>query len=268
MRNLFNKPIFYIFMAFCLMLVGSLSINRYEQTNALSYLGGYVPEVKAEELLNSPILPLSNSSLGDLILKGPSDTREDDLILTIKNDTLSNNVTMNYTIIGSDQKLFDEFKHAFKQKYTSQTAIGKLVCIKLSSNDAEIQKQIDNGIFADVHIFFPTQLLSKEYSMVIADSTSSFKATDNFKVDENYVMFSSFMLQNENYFALIYNNAYVIVWIFVVAFVAIFALAIIFKIRKMHKEDPEYYASLKREKQQKKYYAQKSKQKQQNQKRR
>lgn len=256
-------------MAFCLMIVGSLSINRYEQTNALSYLGGYVPEVKAEELLNSPILPLSNSSLGDLTLKGPSDTREDDLILTIQGDTLSNaNITMNYTIIGSDQELFEEFKKAFKEKYTPQTAIGKLVCIKLSSDNTEIQKRIENGVYADVNIFFPTQLLSKEYSMVIADSASSFRATDNFKVDENYVTFSNFTLQNENYFALIYNNAYVVVWIFVIAFVAIFVLAIVFKIRKMHKEDPEYYASLKREKQQKKYYAQKAKQKQQSQKRR
>ena len=267
MKKIFKNPILYIFLAITMLFCGSIVVAKPEKTNAINQIIDYTPkQVQADYLQYAPIIPLNNSLLGDFTVKGKSDSRDDDLIVTFKN-TNEINLKVKYTIVGSDMALFEEFKEAFKEKYTPQTAIGKLVAIELSSDDADIERRISGGFSSKVSIFFPTNLLSKEYSIVIGDSPSLFKARgeDFYSINENYITFENYTLYAHNYVALIYNNAYKVVWICLAVFVVIFAGAIFLKIRKMHKEDPEYYASIKREKQQQKYYKQKAKQKQQQQ---
>ena len=266
MKNFFKSHVPHILLAVCMFLCSAIVLTGKEQKNAVNELVDYCPKVNADTFQYAPIIPLRNSLLGDFTVQGKSDTRDDDLIVTFKGiDSI--NLTVKYTIIGNDMALFDEFKEAFKEKYTSQTAIGKLVSIELVSEDEAVQNRISGGLPTKVSVFFPTNLLGKEYSIVTADSPSLFKARGDefYKVDENYVTFESYTLYNQNYVALIYNNAYKIVWICVAVFALIFVGAIFWKIRKMHKEDPEYYASIKKEKQQQKYYKQKAKQKQQQQ---
>ena len=260
MRKFFSSPIPYVFIAIVMFICGCVTFQTKKQTNAINYLDGYTPVAHADELLNAPIIPIKTPVLGDFTIYGKSDTRDDDLIITFSGNA-ENNFNVNYTIIGNDMPIFEEFNKAFKEKYTSQTAIGKLVCISLTSENQDVKNRIDIGFHADVSIWMPTSLLTKEHSVVTADSPSLFKATDDFTTDENYIKITDYRLVAENYICLIYNNAYKIVWICLSIFVVILALCIVFKIRKMRKEDPDYYAGLKREKEQKKYYKQKQKEK-------
>lgn len=262
MKKFLNNPIPYLLLAICMFFCSLVVVQDKKQCSAINNLYGYLPTASADGLLDFPMPQIANSALADRTIYGASDTNEDDLIITFRNvDDIDFGV--NYTIIGNDNELFEEFKRAFKDRYTSQTAIGKLVCIKLTSEDSSVASRISSGISSRVSLFFTTKLLSKEYSIVTADSPEVFKARDNFTMDDNYVTFENFTLTEENYIALIYNNAYMVVWICLSVFVVIFVCAIIWKIHKMHKEDPEYYAGLKREKERKKYYKQKEKEKQQ-----
>lgn len=265
MKKFFTSPIPYIICAIFMLFCSVITFSDKKQVSAINNIADFHPKFAHADSSNIPVnLSGINKFLGDFTVFGKSDTRDDDLILTFSGVS-SINLTVEYTIIGNDMKLFEEFEKAFKDKYTSQTAVGKLVCIKLISTDSDVKRKISAGIGCDISIFFPTHLLSKEYYIVTADSPSVFKARSqdkDFTMNENYVNFSGFTLRDENYVALIYNNAYRFVWIGVSAFVIIFGLAIFFKIRKMRREDPEYYAQRKREKQQQKYYKQQAQNKQ------
>ncbi len=266
MKKFFTSPIPYIICAIVMFFCGIITITDKKQVSAINYIADYHPKFAKADTMSIPINPAGMKNiLADHTVYGKSDSRDDDLILTFLGDE-NLNITLNYTIIGNDMKIFEEFESAFKEKYTSQTAVGKLVCIKLTPLDDNASIRVNTGISCNFSIFFPTHLLVKEHYIVTADSPNVFKARSSEKdytMNENYITFNSFVFYDENYIALIYNNAYRFIWIAVSVFVVIFALAIFFKIRSLHKEDPEYYAQRKREKQQQKYYKQQAKNKQQ-----
>lgn len=258
MKKFFTSPIPYIFCAFLVLFCSVVTFADKKQVSAINSIADYHPKSASADVANIPLNHVGMGNLlGDFTVYGKSDTRDDDLILTIIGED-SLDLTVEYTIVGNDMKIFEEFETAFKNKYTSQTALGKLVCVKLVSNNDAAARKISSGIRCSFSIFFPTHLLSKEYYIVTADSPNVFKARseDDFTMNENYVNFAQYTLYDENYVALIYNNAYKFVWIGVAAFVIIFGLAIFFKIRSLRKENPEYYARRKAEKQQQKYYKQ------------
>ena len=126
------------------MVILAIVLTGKQKTSAVNNLVDYVPIVQADNFQYAPIIPINNSLLGDFTINGKSDTRDNDLIVTFKGiDSI--NLTVNYTIIGTDMALFEEFKEAFKEKYTSQTAIGKLVSITLTSDDTSVQTRISSG---------------------------------------------------------------------------------------------------------------------------
>ena len=110
MKKIFKNPILYIFLAITMLFCGSIVVAKPEKTNAINQIIDYTPkQVQADCLQYAPIIPLNNSFLGDFTVKGKSDSRDDDLIVTFKN-TNEINLKVKYTIIGSDMALFEEFK--------------------------------------------------------------------------------------------------------------------------------------------------------------
>lgn len=202
------------------------------------------------------------SSLGSVVITVKSDTRlnENECVITLNNDHLNGaQIDCNYTSIGSKkgEDLYDEYSKflSFFKNKSSQVRIGKLVKINLTCPDAEKQTIIKGGTPANIKIYFPANLLSKNYAIYVgtAPNSVSFKAVSDSRIKiDNGDVIMDITAYETFYVALVYDGSYIIVWLCVGGFVVILGVCIFFKIRKMRKDDPEYYKSVKDEKKQKK----------------
>ena len=204
----------------------------------------------------------SNSALATVTLSAYDEAlQQNDIEIIINDQTISipqEEIQFNYvTLVNGDEK-YEEFEKVFKSKW-SQSKIGKLVYFTVSCpNYPEIEAKLQSERNVQIKIYMPSFLLNKSNYFVAygyAPDSYSAIAKDNLEiVDNNYVIVTMNLAKDGCYIGLVYDGSWVIVIICIAVFLVILALCIYLKIRKMHREDPEYYQALKREKEQKKAY--------------
>lgn len=204
----------------------------------------------------------SNSALATVTLSAYDETlQQNDIEIIINDQTISipqEEIQFNYvTLVNGDEK-YEEFEKVFKSKW-SQSKIGKLVYFTVSCpNYPEIEAKLQSERNVQIKIYMPSFLLNKSnYFVAYGYAPDSYSAItkDNLEiVDNNYVIVTMNLAKDGCYIGLVYDGSWVIVIICIAVFLVILALCIYLKIRKMHREDPEYYQALKREKEQKKAY--------------
>lgn len=171
-------------------------------------------------------------------------------------DVPSTAIRFEYRTIEPEEELYSKFKKSYKE-LTSQAKIGKIVYIKLSCPDyPEVETYLQTANVT-LKVYMPTFLLNKSTYFVdfayTPESSSARVLKDDVVVeDNNFVVYNMRMSTDGCYVALVYDGSLTIVIICIVAFLIILAFCIYLKIRKMHKEDPEYYEALKKEKAEKK----------------
>lgn len=201
---------------------------------------------------------ITKNILSDAIEFISSGDVEKDIILTIKTQKPEESTVemTHYEIIGDTHNKFEKFNKAFIRKYTNQTRVGKLISFTLKhTNDlGEVVDYISSTPIT-IKLYVGKAILKKEIGVAscIEANNGNVKIdtiSDNYyEVDGNYITISLFGVSRAtNMLAVFYNNSYTIVIICVIGFLAILGLAIGLKIRKMHKDDPEYYAQRKKEK--------------------
>ena len=162
----------------------------------------------------------------------------------------------NYEIIGDTHNKYEKFNHAFADKYTNQSRIGKLISFTLKYTDeyGDVQDYVSSNHIT-LKFYVGKAILKKEIGVASCYEAKNLNvkidtiAEHNYEIDGNYIVLSlSGVGRATNTFAVFYNNSYTVVIICVIGFLAILGLAIGLKIRKMHKDDPEYYAQRKKEK--------------------
>lgn len=182
--------------------------------------------------------------------------RSDDLVLEFAED-IEDGIKITYESLGNDSSEFVGYQKAFKNKYTSKTTIGKLIKINMYSitnqDGEEVLEPITSNIAVKVKIYIPSSIKNKNFYLVSCASTTAFRAIDErgFSTENNYIVLDTVIGPGLT-IAVIYDKSYEVVIICGVVFVAILGLCIFLKIYKLHKDDPEYYAKVKKQKQQKK----------------
>lgn len=197
--------------------------------------------------------------VANVTLTANDETRGDvdcEIILNKDLDVPASAIKFEYRTIESDEEIYTKFKKSYKE-LTSQAKIGKIVYIKLSCPDyPEVDTYLQTAK-VKLRVYMPTFLLNKgtyfvDFAYSPDSSVQKFLNDDVTIEDKNFVVYEMNMSKEGCYVALVYDGSATIVVICIVAFLIILAFCIYLKIRKMHKEDPEYYEALKREKAQKK----------------
>lgn len=201
----------------------------------------------------------SSPLIANVTLTANDETRggvDCEIVLNKDLDVPASAIKFEYRTIESDEELYEKFKKSYKE-LTSQAKIGKIVYIKLSCPDyPEVDTYLQTAR-VKLRVYMPTFLLNKgtyfvDFAYSPDSSVQKFLNDDVTIEDKNFVVYEMNMSKDGCYVALVYDNSSVIVIICIVAFLIILAFCIYLKIRKMHKEDPEYYEALKSEKAQKK----------------
>lgn len=205
------------------------------------------------------------SHLGANITLSANDTVRGgvDAELYIMDETIpsSAKIVFEYRTLEADEELYAKFNKVFKSKW-SQSKIGKIVYFKVSCpTDEAVESKLQSARNVKVKVFMPSFLLNKSnYFIAYGYSPDSYTniLKDRVQIeDKNFVVVDMTLAKDGCFIALVYDTSWVIIVICVSVFLVILGFCVYLKIRKMHNEDPEYYAELKREKAQKKAMKQK-----------
>lgn len=198
-----------------------------------------------------------NSLFAQNTFNFPYQEREDDLILEFA-EPVADGIKITYEVIGNDSSEFESYQKAFKKKYTSQTTIGKFIRIKMYSisyteTGEEKLEPVTSNASVNVKIYLAGNLRNKHYYIVTCGSVTDFKAIDErgFTFEDGYINLKTSIGPGLT-LAVIYDKSYVIVVLCIVGFLIVLGVCIFFKIYRIRKSDPEYYAKVKKEKQKEK----------------